>query len=228
MARPFIIAVDGVDYSGKTEIVNAIRDMVNDRVVKCFKFPSENHFGKLARAMIAENSREYKDLEKASSFLVSDFATTPLKFIMDHSEDEHRPVVIYDRYLSSVLGSQGPAAHHEVHTRRGELEATVPELFILLENTHEEALRRAQTRVKDNWDNRLEQSFMCNQEAFDKQSKAYRDGLKAVDIMFKEINCVRVDASRPLAEVIEEVRSYVLPLIAAGSNHYHSPREEFA
>lgn len=218
MAREhtFIIAVDGIDYSGKSTLTAMLRQTLAtlpkiDKVEGCF-FPSQGHYGKLARERIAVNSRDPKELKKTAGYLVSDFINTPINTIYKN-RDGGVLGLVYDRYVVTCLASQGDPAYNVVMTAVDEMEETKPDLYILLTTDYETALQRRGDSEK--WDSALEDSFMASKEKFDAWQKRYKDLHTAACRRMRITQPLTIDTSKGIEHIYPLLLSMIEPVVDA-------------
>lgn len=218
MAREntIIIAVDGIDYSGKSTLTRMLNETLNknktvEKSVVCY-FPSHGHYGLLAREKVAINSREPIDLKKTAGYFVSDFINTPINTIHKERGDGVLALV-YDRYVVSCLASQGDPAYNVVMTAADEMEETKPDIYILLTTDYATAMQRRDSSEK--WDAALEDSFMSSEEKFNTWQERYKNLHAAACRRMRITQPLHIDTTRGLDHVYPILLSMIEPIIDA-------------
>lgn len=196
-----LIAVEGIDGSGKTSVVNFLVEELKKLGydVVTFKEPSDGEYGRILRSL-----KERLDAVKELELFIKDRVEDVQKNILPALKSGK--IVIMDRYYYSNVAYQAARGlDAEEIKRRNEEIAPKPDLVILLDLDVETALKR-----------KKEKSIFENEEYLRKVREEF---LKLKD---KEKNLKIVDASKPLEEVEREVLKIVIAKIKELSSGRYS------
>jgi dTMP kinase len=182
-----LIAVEGIDGSGKTTIARYIKEILETKGLKCvlLKEPGDSTYGKKIRESKLR-------LEKEEELKL---------FILDRIEDVNKnilpalkegKVVIMDRYyLSNIAYQSVRGIDAEKIRKMNEKIAPKPDLVILLDVDPEVGLERVKKRGK----------------LTPFEEPEYLKKVREAFVRNADSRTVIVDANRPLEEVKKEVRS---------------------
>ncbi len=195
LAFVYLIAVEGIDGSGKTTIANFIKEELLKLGIPAvvLKEPTDGKYGKI----IKESEKRF-DPEKELEL-----------FILDRKEDVEKNIlptlnrgisVVMDRYYYSSVAYQGARGiDPEEILKMNESIAPVPDLTILLDVDPEIALKRIENRKK-----------LTPFEDLD-----YLKKVREIFLSIKRPEIRIVDASRNLDDVKDEVIYHVLELLSS-------------
>lgn len=194
-----LITIEGIDGSGKTTQCAMLADWLRSQgeAVARFSEPTKGPIGeeirRLARAGRADAQREFE-------LFLEDREQDVRTNIMPNLEAGH--IVVMDRYYISSIAYQGarglsPAAIMEANEKI----APRPDLVILLRLPVRTALERVRSREEHGPNLFEREDYLAQVDA----------GFEALD--WPEIR--RVDSSRSAAEIHEDVKRIVAPLLDA-------------
>ena len=191
----YLIAVEGIDGSGKTTIANFIKEELLKLGIPAvvFKEPTDGKYGK----MIREAKKRF-DPEKELEL-----------FMLDRKEDVERNIlptikkgisVVMDRYYYSSVAYQGARGlDPEEILRMNESIAPVPDLTIILDVDPEISLKRLENR----------------KSLTPFEDPEYLKKVREIFLSIKRPEIRVVDASRSLEDVKDEVIYHVLELLSS-------------
>jgi len=198
----YLIAIEGIDGSGKTTISRHVKNVLEDFGIKAsiLKEPSNSKYGKMLRNAKKRFSPE-KELEL---------------FILDRIEDVEKNIlpklnsgisVIMDRYYYSNVAYQGALGiDPEEILRRNQEIAPKPDLTILLDVSPEKALERLRKRK--------------GLTPFEDVN--YLEKVRRIYLSIKSDEIRVVNAEEPLNVVKEECYNLILDLLASRGSLFES------
>jgi len=191
----FLIAVEGIDGSGKTTIAGYIKEVLEDFGFKAevLKEPSDSAYGKMIKQS-QERFPPEKELEL---------------FILDRVEDVEKNIlprinrcisVVMDRYYYSTVAYQGALGidPNDILKKNEEI-APKPDLTLIIDVSPETALKRIAERGKFTGFEELE----------------YLKKVREIYLSIKSDEIVFVNGERPLKEVKEDCYHAVIDLISS-------------
>jgi len=191
----FLIAVEGIDGSGKTTMAVYIKSVLEDFGFRThvLKEPSDSVYGRMIKTSEKRFPPE-KELEL---------------FILDRIEDVEKNIlpriskcisVVMDRYYYSSVAYQGAfGIDPEEILRRNEEIAPKPDLTVLIDVTPETAMKRISNRGK----------FTGFEEL------KYLKRVREIYLSMNSDEIVLINGERPINEVKEECYNAVVDLISS-------------
>ncbi len=191
----FLIAVEGIDGSGKTTIAGYVKEVLEDFGFKAevLKEPSDSVYGKMIKQS-QERFPPEKELEL---------------FILDRVEDVEKNIlprinrcisVVMDRYYYSTVAYQGALGiDPDDILKKNEEIAPKPDLTIIIDVSPETAMKRIAERGKFTGFEELE----------------YLKKVREIYLSIKSDEIVFVNGERPLNEVKEDCYHAVIDLISS-------------
>lgn|SRR3989338_5579875 len=202
MKKSLFIVVDGIDGSGKTEIVKMLHNYLSSAYKKyrllATREPTDGFYGKKIRQMLREEKEPKSSGKKMTELFLKDR--------QEHLKNEIEPflkksasIVLCDRYYYSTIAfqaAQGISINELIAKNKP---FRKPEIAFILDVEPEIALERIVYRQKEKFEH-LE--FMRKIRAnFLKMPKLIKDNIKIIN------------ASKPLKNVFEIVKKEVDKLI---------------
>ena len=198
----YLIAIEGIDGSGKTTISRYVKNILNDFGIKAsiLKEPSDSKYGKMLK-----NAKRRFPPEKELEL-----------FILDRIEDVEKNIlpklnsgisVIMDRYYYSNVAYQGALGidPDEILRKNQEI-APKPDLTILLDLSPEKALERLRRR-----------KGLTPYEDIN-----YLERVRRIYLNIKSDEIRVVNAEEPLNVVKEECYNLILDLLASRGSLFES------
>ncbi len=188
-----LIAVEGIDGSGKTTIVRHLVEELRKRGydVVAFKEPTDSEYGKMIRQILKDRKispeEELKLFIKDREFNVRNNILPALK---------DGKVVIMDRYYYSTVAYQGALGLDVERIKMLNKQFPKPDLVIILDVSPETALKRIKAKRKPDRFEDVE----------------YLRRVREIFLSLKN-NVVVVDAERDIEEVKRDVLKVVLEFL---------------
>ena len=188
-----LIAVEGIDGSGKTTIVRHLVEELRKRGydVVAFKEPTDSEYGKMIRQILKDRKvspeEELKLFIKDREFNVRNNILPALK---------DGKVVIMDRYYYSTMAYQGALGLDVERIKMLNKQFPKPDLVIILDVSPETALKRIKAKRKPDRFEDVE----------------YLRRVREIFLSLKN-NVVVVDAERDIEEVKRDVLKIVLEFL---------------
>jgi len=202
MVKGVFIVVDGLDGSGKSEIVKLLHNYIFSKSKKyrilTTREPTSGKYGKEVRSILTNEIDPKINSEKMLELFIKDredhLRNTILPFL-NKSNDHEANIVISDRYYYSTIAfqaTQGLDMNMLVEINK---EFLKPEIAFILDIKPSMALERIKTRKKE----KFEQIEFMNKlrERFLELPKFLKD------------NITIIDASKNLEDVFEEIKKEV-------------------
>jgi len=185
-----LIAIEGIDGSGKTTVTNYIADELRKRGydVVVLKEPTNSEYGKKIRQIL--RSRKTNPFEELELF-VKDREWNVQNNVLPALKEGK--IVIMDRYYYSTIAYQGALGIDVEYIRKMNEIFPKPDLIIILDVSPETALRRIKTKRKPDRFEDLE----------------YLKKVREIFLNLKN-NIVIIDAERKLNEVKRDVLKVVI------------------
>ena len=202
MKNSFFIVVDGIDGSGKSEIVKLLHNYLFSKDKKyrilTTREPTHGAFGSRIREML----RNEKNPEESSKELMElfikdreDHLNNPINQFLDNSSSQGGNIVICDRYYYSTIafqGAQGLDIDELIKRNDG---FRKPDIAFILDVEPSIALERIQHRAKEKFE-KLE--FM----------KKIRENFLGVPERLED-NIIIIDSNMALNEVFNELKKEI-------------------
>ena len=206
MKKNLFIVVDGLDGSGKSEIVKMLHNHLFSKHKKfrilTTREPTNGIHGKKLREMLANETDPLQSREELAELFVKDRKEHLENLIIPflNNKEEGSNIVLCDRYYYSTVafqGAQGLDMKELIEKNRGFLK---PDIAFILDVSPEIALKRIHYRKKEKFE-QLE--FMQKiKENFQKLPNMLED------------NITIVNSNRPISEVFNNIRKEVEKLIS--------------
>ena len=199
MKKGMFIVVDGIDGSGKSEIVRMLRNYLSNKKYEVLKTrePTDGKYGRKIREMLKKEKDPKSNSAKMAEFFVEDRK--------EHMEKEIEPflsksnskinIVLCDRYYYSTIAFQGAQGLDVKGLIAKNKDFRRPNIAFILDIEPSVALKRIEYRRKEKFE-QLE--FM----------KKIKKNFLALPKLLKD-NIKIIDASKPLKDVFESVRKEV-------------------
>jgi len=202
MVKGVFIVVDGLDGSGKSEMVKLLHNYLFSKSkryrILTTREPTSGKYGKEARSILANEIDPKINSQKMLELFIKDredhLRNTILPFL-NKSNDHEANIVISDRYYYSTIAFQATQGLDMNMLIEINKEFLKPEVAFILDIKPEVALERIKTRKKE----KFEQIEFMNKlrEKFLELPKFLKD------------NIVIIDGSKTLEEVFEEIKKKV-------------------
>jgi len=205
MSKDIFIVLDGLDGSGKSEMVKLLGSYISlnnkDCNVLTTKEPSEGMYGKEIRNILASEKDPKINGSKLLELFIKDREDHLKKEIIPflNKAGKGKNIVICDRYYYSTIAfqaTQGLDIKMLIELNKSFLK---PDIALILDVNPEIALERIKTRKKEKFE-KLE--FMKKlRKRFLEMPKLLNDNIKIID------------ASKSKEEVFEEIRQQVKKML---------------
>jgi len=196
--RGFLIAIEGIDGSGKTTQSKLLLDALSKKGFKTLLShePTEGKFGEEIRKKLRCND---VSPEEAYELFVKDRK--------EHVKNKIKPalnsgkIVIVDRYFISTIAYQGAAGIPINKIIKDHKQfAPFPDLVVILDLPVEEAIKRLSNKRKDSFENNID----------------FLRKVREIYLNMKKIlktNIIIIDALRPVEDIHKDILEHVLKLI---------------
>ncbi|MCH8003422.1 MAG: dTMP kinase [Nanoarchaeota archaeon] len=201
MVKAIFIVLDGMDGSGKSEMVKLLHDYLskNDKYnILMTREPSNSKYGKEIRDILANESDPNINSDKMLELFIKDreehLKNTIIPFL-NKSNGHEANIVISDRYYYSTIAFQATQGLDIKMLVELNKEFLKPDIAFILDIKPEIALERIKTRKKE----KFEQIGFMNKlrEKFLELPKFLNDNIRVID------------ASKDMNEVFEDMREEV-------------------
>lgn len=198
--KNFFIVVDGMDGTGKTEIVKRLHNYLfsstKNREVLATREPSTGKYGMKIRKHLADENDPMENKKVLFELFIKDREDHLHNVINPFLENEERQsIVLCDRYYHSTLAFQQTQGISFEIIREKNAQFRKPDLTFLLDLKPEVALERIKGRAKEKFEDK---EFM----------EKLRDNFLALKEQLQE-NIVVVDATKSVEEVFESIKKEV-------------------
>ena len=202
MKKNLFIVADGIDGSGKSEIVKMLHNYLfskqkNYRILTT-REPTNGKYGKLIREMLKKENNPKSSSKKLMDLFIKD-REEHLKNIIEpflkKNDKNELNIVLCDRYYYSTIafqGAQGLKLKDLIIENKG---FRKPDIAFILDVEPSIALKRIEYRAKEKF------------EKLDFMKKIRQKFLQLPKLL--EDNIKIIDSSKPLKNVFEDVRKEV-------------------
>jgi|TARA_Y100000310_G_scaffold336554_1_gene421421 dTMP kinase len=202
MVKGVFIVMDGIDGSGKSEMVKLLHDYLLSKSKKyrilTTREPTNGMYGKEIRDILAKEKDPNINGQKMLELFIKDreehLKNTVIPFL-NKSNDHEANIVICDRYYYSTIAFQATQGLDMKMLIEINKEFLIPEIVFILDVRPEVALERIKSREKE----KFEQLEFMNKlrEKFLELPRLLKDNIKIID------------ASRVLNEVFNDIKKEV-------------------
>jgi len=209
MVKGFFIVLDGLDGSGKSEMVKLLHDYFskNDKYrILTTREPTDGKYGKGVRGILANENDPNINPGKILELFIKDreehLKNTIIPFL-NKSNGHDVNIVICDRYYYSTIAFQATQGLDIKMLIEINKEFLKPEIAFIFDVKPEIALERIKSRKKEKFE---QLKFMNKLRAkFLELPKLLNDNIKIID------------ASKDINEVFEVIREYVDKLLLSNN-----------
>jgi len=205
MVKAIFIVLDGMDGSGKSDMMKLLHDYFsknNKYNVLMTREPSDSKYGKEIRDILANESDPNINSDKMLELFIKDreehLKNTIIPFL-NRSNGHEANIVISDRYYYSTIAFQATQGLDLKMLVEVNKEFLKPDIAFILDVKPEIALERIKTRKKEKFEqigfmNKLRNKFL-------ELPKFLNDNIKMID------------ASKDMNEVFEDMREEINKLL---------------
>lgn len=175
--KPVIVAIDGVDYAGKSTMVQRLKDHFTNAGyrVETINFPTNEGNGKLARKAFVEG-----DVATTAEHMVRNFVE-----VMDELSGLSGPdIIIYDRHILSTVANQGLLQAHPHAAELGLYHHPYkPQQYYVMTLPFSVAEERAIARAEAEgagWDDGMTEKHLQSEERWVALNRSYVNGAQAL------------------------------------------------
>ena len=175
--KPVIIAIDGVDYAGKSTMVKRLKDHFTTQGyrVESINFPTNDGFGAKAREAFVSG-----DASETAEYMVENMVE-----VMDGLSQLDGPdLIIYDRHILSTVANQGLLAAHPRATEKGLYAHPYrPQQYYVLTLPFLIAEERATERAERegvSWDDSVTEGHLSCEEKWVALNRSYAHGAQTL------------------------------------------------
>ena len=202
MKKGIFIVIDGIDGSGKTEVVKVLHNYLFTKHKKyrilTTREPTHGIYGKKVREILKKEKDPKKNGKKLTELVLKDrkeHLKNSLEPFLKHSNKHERNVVICDRYYYSTIAFQGAQGLPIKELIAKNKKFRKPDIAFILDVKPSVALKRIEYREKEKFE---QLDFM----------KKIRKNFLALPKLLNE-NIKIINASQPLKNVFENIRKEV-------------------
>jgi dTMP kinase len=206
MKNSYFIVVDGIDGSGKSEMVKMLHNHLFSKSKKfrilTTREPTNGEYGKKIRQMLIHENDPFSSSNDMTELFIKDremhLKNTILPFLSKTDGDEIN-IAISDRYYHSTIAfqsAQGMDMQEMIDRNKNFLK---PDITFILDVNPEIALKRIEYRKKEKFE---QLQFM---------HKIRNNFLQLPEIL--EANIKIVDSNRPMRQVFNDVKKDIDALI---------------
>jgi dTMP kinase len=200
MAKSLFVVLDGIDGSGKSEMIRLLYNYFSEnkdyRVLKTQE-PTNGKYGSEVRKILREEENPLKNAEKLLDLFVKDreehLKNTILPFL--ESSDGDCNIVICDRYYYSTIVFQHTQGLDIKRIINANKDFRKPDVAFVLDIPAETALERIKDREKEKF------------EKLDFMKKLRKNFLELRDYLDDKI--IIIDASKLIEDVFESIKKEV-------------------
>lgn len=175
--KPVIIAIDGVDYAGKSTIVGRLKEHFSAAGyrVETVNFPTGEGYGKKARKAFIDG-----DVSYTAECMVRNFVE-----VMDELQALDGPdLIIYDRHILSTVANQGLLQAHPHAVEFGAYtHEYAPQQYYVMTLPYAVAEERAMERAEEQglgWDDGMTEKHLASEERWVALNRSYANGAQAL------------------------------------------------
>lgn len=175
--KPVIVAIDGVDYAGKSTMVSRIKAHFTEAGyrVETINFPTNESFGKKARQAFVNG-----DVALTAENMVRNFVE-----VMDSLSELSGPdLIIYDRHVLSTVANQGLLQAHPHAVEYGAYTHDYkPQQYYVMTLPFAVAEERAIERAEKEglgWDDSMTDKHLASEENWVALNRCYVNGAQAL------------------------------------------------
>ena len=207
MKKSIFIVVDGIDGSGKSEIIKMLHNYLFSKHKKhhilTTREPTNGSYGKQIRQMLREEKNPVISSKKLMQLFIKDrqghLKNTIEPFLKKSSKLELN-IVLCDRYYYSTIAFQGAQGLNFKELIAKNKAFRKPDIAFILDVEPFLALKRIEYRKKEKF------------EQLDFMKKIRQNFLKLPKLLNENIKII--DSSKPLKNVFENVRKEVDKILA--------------
>ena len=206
MKTSYFIVVDGIDGSGKSEMIKLIHNHLFSKSKKfrilTTREPTNGEYGKKIRQMLAHENDPFSSSRELVELFIKDremhLKNTIIPFLSNTNGDEIN-IVISDRYYHSTIAfqsAQGMNINEMIEKNKDFLK---PDVAFILDVLPEVALKRIEYRKKEKFEqlefmNKIRNNFLMLPQVLD-------DNIKIID------------SNRPIKQVFNDIKKDIDSLI---------------
>ena len=199
MKNSYFIVVDGIDGSGKGEIVKLIHNYLFSKNKKfrilTTREPTNGEYGRKIRLMLANEKDPFSSTNELVELFIKDrqmhLKNTILPFLSNTSGDEIN-IVVSDRYYYSTIAFQGAQGMQIEKMIEKNADFLKPDIAFILDVNPQIALKRIEYRKKEKF------------EQLEFMKKIRTNFLKLQELLQDKITIINSD--RPINVVFNDVK----------------------
>lgn len=203
--RPLLVAVEGIDGSGKTTLTGSLTDALAQRgiCVTGHREPSDGPAGRLLRSL----SQEGGDRDPMMLALLS----TADRYDRQAQFAQQDGIVVSDRYYLSGLAYHAADGVNPLRYQRLNADVRRPDLYLFLHLDPEIAAGRLGNRARDRWE---------RGDIATRIPQAYQAALRLVQAT-ENAQVVQLDAAAAPRNVLGQALTILAPLITETEGALH-------
>ena len=203
MQKNFFIVLDGLDGSGKGEMLTKLQTYLQEKGYNVFvtQEPSESVYGKQIRKQLQEDTDPEKDAEKLLNLYIKDREEHLKKEIIPFLQNHQKAIVLCDRYYYATIAYQSIQGIPVEEIIQKNQHFKQPDLALILNVNPDVALERI-NKARNQTEKFEQLEFM---------QKLQKRFLELKELL--QDNIIIIDANKQIDEVFTQLTEEVNKLI---------------
>lgn len=206
MKKGLFIVVDGIDGSGKSEIVKMLHNYLFSKHKKyrilTTREPTHGKYGNKIRQMLRDEKNPKSNSKKLIKLFVKDredHLRTTIEPFLSSSNEQEVNIVLCDRYYYSTIAFQGAQGLDIGDLINQNMKFRKPDIAFILDAEPSIALKRIALRQKEKF------------EQLEFMKKIRENFLKMPELLSDNIRII--DSNKPLKDVFEDIKKEIDALL---------------